>query len=242
MAGEKTDYAVAMNQEDYNSFKAMKLRKGKVFHIDGVGIPIRERIDNVRSIKREELGISEEAPVIICVGRFENVKGYPVSIRAFSKLKEKDAIMLICGAGQEEDNLKQIAKDVDCEDRVHFLGFRNDVFELLQASDIYLLTSYYEGLPRSVMEAMNAKVACIVSDARGNVDLIENQKNGLVVKRSSVDQTADAIETLIQDKALRARLAEQASIDVLKYQTDNIVQQYTDIYREVIETCIGKEE
>ena len=233
-----TDCAVVMNQEDYHSFEKMHLRKGKIYKIDGVGIPIRKRTAGIREQKRKELGIPDDIPVIICVGRLEKLKGYPISIEAFSRTQDKKAQMIICGMGHEEESLKELVLDLHCEDRIKFLGFRNDVFELMQASDIYLLTSYYEGLPRSVMEAMNANIACIVSDARGNIDLIQNQKNGLVVQRSSVEQTVNALDVLMKDCALRERLSKQASNDVMKYKASNIVEQYSKIYHDVISMCI----
>ena len=104
----------------------------------------------------------------------------------------------------------------------------------MQASDIYLLTSYYEGLPRSLMEAMHAGLSCVVSDARGNIDLIRNEENGLVVARNDVDGTSAALDRLYNSEELRNAYGNTAKQDVAKCGMDNIIVEYTNIYRTVL--------
>ena len=228
-----TDYGIVMNEEDYIAMQKMKFRKNKIFRIDGVGVPLNSLDAAVREKKREELGVDDDTVVVICVGRLEKVKGVDTTIKAFANMENKNAVLLICGQGYEEENLRAIAKESGAEDRIRFMGFRNDVPELLEASDIYILTSYYEGLPRSLMEAMNAGLAGVVSDARGNVDLIKDGWNGLVVRPGDADDTARALDSIAGDTAMRKEMADRAKEDVKKCSFENVLKEYTDIYLEV---------
>ena len=228
-----TDYGIVMNREDYTAMKQMKFRKDKIFTIDGVGVPLKSADPSVREAKRNELGLADDTVAVICVGRLEKVKGVDTTIKAFSRMENKNAVLMICGQGYEEESLKVVAKESGAEDHIKFMGFRNDVPDLLEASDIYILTSYYEGLPRSLMEAMNAGLASVVSDARGNSDLIENGKNGLVVKPGNAEDTAKALDVLAGDAEMRQKMAAQAKEDVKKCSFENVLKEYTDIYLEV---------
>ena len=229
-----TDYAVAMNEEDYLALQKLPLRKKRVYKINGVGIPLQENHPKVRMDKRAELGIDASTPVVICVGRLEKIKGVDISLRAFAAVSSKDAVLLICGEGVEKEKLIQLAIELGIQDRVRFLGFRTDVYDLLSASDCYLLNSFYEGLPRSLMEAMNAKVACVVSKARGNIDLIHDQVNGLVVDIGDVAQTTEALNSLLSSPSDRKRYIDQAYSDVQQYGMDVVYDQYREIYRDML--------
>ena len=100
-----------------------------------------------------------------------------------------------------------LARELGIENRIHFLGFRTDVKELLTGADIFLFTTRQEGLPRSMMEAMASGLPCVSSRIRGNVDLIEEGVNGYTCLTDDVDGYADAIAKIAGDPALRGRSA-----------------------------------
>lgn len=88
--------------------------------------------------------------------------------------------LVICGDGEEKETLFNLSRELGIESQIHLLGNRSDMKELYALADVFVMASYREGLSRSIMEAMASGLPCIVSDIRGNRDLIENGKNGFV--------------------------------------------------------------
>ena len=112
------------------------------------------------------------------MGELSKRKNYTTTIKAIAKLNNKNIHYLICGEGPELLRLQKLAKKLKIESQIHFLGFREDIKELLQISNIYISASKQEGLPRATMEAMAMGLPCIVSNIRGHIDLIEDNKGG----------------------------------------------------------------
>ena len=121
--------------------------------------------DTVRQKKRKELGLTDEFTIGI-VGRIEKQKNYPFLIDVFLEvLKEKpDAVLLIAGRGTEEEKIKSLARRKKVEDNIQFLGIRSDVPELLNAFDVFVLPSLFEGLPVVLVEAQASGLPEVVSD------------------------------------------------------------------------------
>lgn len=119
----------------------------------------------LRIQKQEELQIKGKF-VIGIVGRLSEQKNYPFLFSAYKKLIEQrdDTVLLIIGRGLEEEKIKKLAKDMNIEDSVRFLGIRSDVAELLNAFDLFVLPSKYEGLPVVLIEAQANGVQELVSD------------------------------------------------------------------------------
>ena len=141
---------------------------------------------------------------------------------------------LICGKGPEEEYLKDLCKTLKVDKQIHFLGFRNDVKELLKISDCFLFCSFQEGLPRSLMEAMASGLPCIVSKIRGNVDLIEDGKNGFLCTPDNPDEYCSALLTITNDHYLRDRMRNNNLIAVQKYDVENVKKEMFDIYSKVL--------
>jgi len=113
---------------------------------------------------------------------------------------------------------------------VHFLGFRSDVPRLLQATDVFVLPSRREGLPRSVMEAMAAEVPVVATDVRGSRDLVEPGATGLLVKLGDVEGLAEALLHLIRDRGLRERMGQAGRAKIQAYSIDQVIQEMSEIY------------
>lgn len=79
-----------------------------------------------------------------------------------------------------------MTSDNGLDDYIHFLGYRNDIKELYRASDIFVMPSLREGLSRSIMEAMASGLPCVVSNIRGNTDLLENTNSGFLCEATDV--------------------------------------------------------
>ena len=200
-----TDGLITINKEDYEAARKFKLRKnGKVYLLPGIGTDL-DRIKNTNIdvlSKKRELGIPENAFVVLCVGELNKNKNHISAIYAVKKCKNKDIFLVICGRGEEEFNLKQAVKKLDMEKKVIFCGFRNDINEVLKIADVFLFPSFREGLSVSVMEAMASGLPVICSDIRGNRDLI-NDKGGYLVNPLDINKMSYYIDFLYQNRNLK---------------------------------------
>ena len=114
---------------------------------------------------REELGVQDNQLVIGHVGRFNEVKNHRFLVEVFKEvLKQKDAILLLVGRGDLEEEIRKSVETSGIKDRVIFAGLRNDVDSLLQAMDVFVFPSLYEGLPMSLVEAQASGLPCVISD------------------------------------------------------------------------------
>lgn len=172
-----TDGLITINEEDYQAAKSFHLR-GKAYKIPGVGIDVKEihdlKVD--RAQKRRELGVPEDAFVMLSVGDLIPRKNHIVALRAFVQANIPNSYYLLCGNGELKGMLQEESRKLNVADRVIFLGFRSDVREILHVVDLFCFPSLQEGLPVALMEAMAAGVPCIASRIRGNVDLMPEQE------------------------------------------------------------------
>lgn len=122
--------------------------------------------ETVRKKKRKELGINDSTFVVGHIGRYVEQKNHRFLIDIFNEInkKEKDSILLLAGQGPLMDEMKEKVKNLGIEDKVKFLGQRNDASELYQAFDLFLLPSLYEGLPVVGVEAQASGNLCYLSD------------------------------------------------------------------------------
>lgn len=121
--------------------------------------------EEVRKQKRQELGL-ENKFVIGHVGRFNLQKNHEFLIRCFKDFVKtnKDAVLILIGNGELQDKIKQQVKEYQIEDNVKFLGLREDISQLLQAMDVFVFPSLFEGLPVTLIEAQAAGLPCVISD------------------------------------------------------------------------------
>lgn len=190
-----TDEIVTINNEDYN-FAKRNFTRAKIVKFPGIGINtskfFKEVPCEVIEDKKQELGIKEDEKVILSVGELEKRKNHETSIRAFKAAKIEKAKLFICGVGTQEDSLRKLIEELQLEQQVFLLGYRTDISELCHMADVFLFTTYQEGLSVALMEAMSVGVPCIVSKIRGNVDLIEKGK-GIYCNPHDVSSCASAM-------------------------------------------------
>lgn len=232
-----TDVIITMNEEDFQSAKKFKLRKGgKVYYVPGVGINTEEFF-NVRinkKEKRDELGIAMDDIICISMGDLIPRKNYETSIKAIALCNNPKVHYLICGRGPELDNLKKLAKELGVENQIHFLGFRTDIKELSKVADIFLFTTLQEGMPRSMMEAMASGLPCIASKIRGNVDLLEEGIGGYLIPAKDENAVADRLERLVENLDLREEMR-KANLERIKgFDIGVVKSRMEEIYKEVL--------
>lgn len=232
----KTNCLITINQEDYEAAQKFKLNNGgKVYKVNGVGIDVHafEGINVDRKEKRASIGIPEDSTLCIVVGDLNDNKNVETLIKALPGTSPT-VHYIICGFGPNETKLKSMAEKLRVADRCHFLGYRSDVKELYLASDVFLFASKREGLPRSTMEAMLAGLPCVVSKIRGNVDLIDDNKGGVLVPPKDSIAYASALNKLASDKALREQYGRYNHQRVQEFDIEKVKQQMFEIYKEYI--------
>ena len=146
------------------------------------------------------------------------------------KIKIPNIKLLLAGKGEKLSEYEVMVIKMDLEDKVIFLGFRKDIHKLLQISDIAVSSSKREGLPVNVMEAMATGLPLVVSNCRGNRDLVKNDVNGYVIDLDDVNNFADAIYKIYLDEALYNKFS-KASLDLVsKYSLENVSKDMKEIY------------
>lgn len=215
-ASRYCDEIVTINREDEARAKKMHAPSVKYIHGIGVNTGRLHSKDNQSNIRRE-LGLPDDAFLVLSIGELSKRKNQQVIIRALGNLKEERIHYLICGKGVLLDELKQLSKDCGIEDHVHFLGYRHDVVDICSQSDIFALPSLHEGLSVASLEAMYCGLPIVISDIRGVRDYINDGTNGFICKTMDVPAYARAIKTLFGDAALRRRMSEHNRTDVEPY-------------------------
>lgn len=228
---KKTDAIITINNEDFERAKTFKLKNnGQVYYVPGVGMDLSQYNvpDTVREIKRNELNLKDTDFALISMGDLIDRKNYKIAIEVVAKLNNPHVHYFICGKGPEEVNLKKLAENLGVDKQVHFLGFRNDIKELLKASDTFLFTSKQEGLARSLMEAMASKIPCVVSKIRGNTELIVNNENGFLC--SGLDDYVNAIIKIMQSPDLAYKFKEKSSKHLNNFSIEKVIDCLFDVY------------
>lgn len=230
-----TDAIITINKEDYEAAQRLRYKKGgRAYYVPGVGVNL-DAFDNndvVREDKLKELGIPKDSKVGIVVGDLNDNKNVETIVRS---LPHTDNIfhLLVCGIGPKREMLEQLAAQSGVAERIHFLGFRKDVKELLQVADVFLMASKREGLPRSTMEAMAAGLPCVVSDIRGNRDLVDEQ-GGVLVGVKDADGYAKAINRVFNEPGLKEKMGEHNKVVIRKYGLDNVTKEMINIFRQIL--------
>ncbi len=200
-----TEVLITINQEDYE--RAKKFSAKNIVYIPGVGIPVAdyETTNEVRVGLRKQLGISEDTIVLLSVGEMSKRKNHKVIIKAIAKLNNDNIVYIICGIGKLEKELAKLADKLKV--KVIFPGYRNDIKHYYTIADIFAFPSLQEGLPVALMEAMASGLPIICSYIRGNTDLIENCVGGYLIDSKDIEQFAERINTMIQNKRMRDEMA-----------------------------------
>lgn len=171
-----TDILITINKEDYAAAKKFKLKNnGKVEYVPGVGIDL-EKINSIHGNKKtlcDELNIPEDSILLLSVGELNENKNHKVVIDVLPSLPE-NIHYIICGTGKLYDEYIEQAKKLNVANRLHLLGYRDDVIKIMKSCDIFIFPSKREGLSVALMEAMACGLPCIVSNIRGNKDLIND--------------------------------------------------------------------
>lgn len=224
-----TDVLITINEEDYNLAKK-KFHAKKVEYVPGVGIDTKKFVvmQADRQKKRAELGIPKDVVLVLSVGELNENKNHKTAIKAMVGL---DVYYIIAGKGEKSEELESLINSQRLQNKVQLIGYRDDVGELCEASDIFLFPSYREGLSVSLMEAMATGLSCVVSRIRGNTDLLD-EDGGALFDPHSVEDCKAAIEKVMG--ADREKMGAHNVKKIRNFDISNILSKMSNIYKTMI--------
>lgn len=172
--------------------------------------------------------------VIANVGRVSPEKGVTYYLEAAAQLKDKPFVFLVVGNGVLLEEMQQKAKQLQLTKTVHFLGYRSDVADVMQGSDLIVLSSLSEGFPLTPIEAFSVGRTIVATQVPGTMEIVTHEENGLVVPLKDPAAIAAAIVRLYEDAQLRSKLEENArQTYAKKFSYDAFRENYITLLQEV---------
>jgi glycosyltransferase involved in cell wall biosynthesis len=208
------------------------------------GIPTDEYTPdpNKRLHWRAAHGIEPHATVLVHVGRFAPPKNHALLIEAFARVRTDTPLyLLLVGGGELEGRVREQVAGLGLEGRVRFLGVRSDVADILNASDVFVLSSSWEGRPMSVMEAMAAGLPVVSTAVGGVPELVVNGVSGLLVPAGDAQALAEAIVQLGCDANRRAAMGNAARQTALeRFDVRVMSRAYATLYLELLHSSLAR--
>jgi glycosyltransferase involved in cell wall biosynthesis len=171
--------------------------------------PARFRPDPLaRARLRAEFGVLAERVVVVAVSRLVRHKGYPELLVA---MRDVDAELWVVGerlASDHGEDMEPYFVQAGLGERLRRLGYRDDIPAILAAADIFALPSHFEGLPMSIIEAMLTGLPVVATNIRGPREQVVDGETGILVPPAAVAPLAAALDRLVADPSLRARMGE----------------------------------
>ncbi len=217
--GRKLPYDVVYSGVDTQKF------------VQGSAMTPEERI-----ARREQIGYAPDDVILINIGRFAPSKAQHYTIKAFAKLRPMypKLKLLLIGNGDEKENCIQLAKDLGVDADVNFYGFSDDIPGMFGISDINVLTSLREGLPRVVVEASLCKRPTVAFEVEGLEEILLKGSVGTIVPQHDVDALAHGIDRYLKDPELAAKHAAGAQAHAqANWDISVMVQRLREIYQRI---------
>lgn len=228
-----TDTIITINSEDHE--RARKLNCKETLLVKGVGVNLSTYNKDLfdRNVVRRKLQLDKDDFVLIMIAEVNKNKNHQQMIDAVRILKDKGIeVKVVCVGGGPliEEQRHEVTKRKLAEN-IQFLGSRTDVNQLIAASDLGILVSYREGLPRNIMELMASQRTVIGTNIRGIRDLIEDGVTGYLVNIGDSKATAARIEELYHHRELLEQLGVNAYESIKKYEVGSVMKSMERVYR-----------
>ena len=231
-----TDTLVTINNEDFEAAKKFKLKKnGTVQYIPGIGVNTsrfyKSSKEDLAEI-RNELGLSVDDFVVAVIGELNDNKNQETIIRAINSLKNEcpNLKAVFMGKGEKAEYLENLCRELNIEDRTHFLGYRHDVNRILSVCDIGASASFREGLGLNTIEEMASGLPVVASHNRGHRDII-TEDSGFLLQNNTAEEFAKAFYDLytLPEKCKvisknNLELCKRFDIDVVKTSLLSIIE------------------
>lgn len=175
-----------------------------------------------------DINLKDNDILITMVARFEEQKDYETLIKAIHQLKNEKIKLLLVGEGKLKNSIIRLVNELSLDSKVIFLNFRKDIPELLKTSDIFVLSSNWEGFGIVAVEAMASGLPTIVSNVDGLRDVVENA--GIIFEKGNYQELSNKIKFLINNETYRKEIEKKCLEKSKEYSIDRMVQDYKKIY------------
>ncbi|MDH5505848.1 MAG: glycosyltransferase [Anaerolineae bacterium] len=185
---------------------------------------------------RQQLSVPADACLLCCVGRLEEQKGIDILLAALAALPADSPPwhLWLVGDGSQRAALQAQAHSLGLDRQVSFLGFREDIPQLLQASDIFVLPSRFEAMPVSILEALAAGLPSIVSDVGENALILAEEQGGLLVPPEDPAALTAALQALLKDPDRRRYLAQAARGRAVAFSDEHMTTRTQNAYSQAL--------
>lgn len=230
-----TDCLITINSEDCELAHKKKFRAGKIYKVHGVGVELDKfkAVDaDEKARLRAEYGYDGDTFIMIYPADLSVRKNQPMLFDALQKIaeKNKNVKLLLPGQPIRLEEYKRMVSERGIADNVEFLGYRRDINNLVGLSDLSVASSFQEGLPINIIEAMAMGNAIVATDVRGNNDAVEDGVNGYLVPVGDSDLMAEKILELMNDRE-KLRTFGENGLDMVKdFSTENVNREMLTIY------------
>jgi len=190
---------------------------------------------------KNKMGIPISSQVVGSVGRLEPVKNYEMFVNAFFEVTREFPTlhMLLIGDGSCKPEIKNLVLKLELSNKVHLLGLVNEPEDWISIMDIFVLTSYSEGMSNTILEAMSCSKPIVATDVGGNNELISEGYNGLLIQSGNRSELVEAIKYLLLNDIKRNLFGEHSRTKVEKAHGINVmVSKYENVYFELVKKYI----
>ena len=213
-------------QDNLLSFLKIKLPIHTVFN--GINI---EKFKNASPLNRLQVRIPQDCFVLTQVSRFGPEKDQMTLIKALKLLPSEIHLVLVGNGPLLGKHISEV-KNLQLGNRVHFLGIRNDIPQIMQMSDVVILSSHFEGFGLAAVEGMAANKPLIASNVPGLNQVVQGA--GLLFEEGNVQELNEHILNLYNNREYYTKIAEQCYVRSLIYDIVNVANQYDDIYKTIL--------
>ncbi len=231
-------HAIVVNSSGVKEFYVSRGLPEAKIHVIPNAVPVMDKEpQRSKAELLRELGLPAEVRLIATVGRLWPQKRLEDAIWAADLLKviRADVHLLIFGDGPERERLLRFREKVRIEDRVHFLGHRNDVHDWLPHVEVFWSTSGYEGQSNAILEAMANGLPVVATDIPGTRDLVIHGQTGLLFPVGDRAALARLTQRLLEDPELAKRLGGQArEYGATHFRVEVMVERFTKLYKEFL--------
>ncbi|MDY6989131.1 MAG: glycosyltransferase family 4 protein [Thermodesulfobacteriota bacterium] len=237
-----TDRMVALTEVEKEDYMAFSVCSRKKLHTIHSGVDIAPYVGAHVQVedKKRALGLDPNALVVGTVGWLLPIKGPMYLLRAMKGLWQSHphTMLVYVGKGDMEQVLKEEARLMGGSDRVLFLGWRDDIPEIMQCLDVFVLPSLNEGMGRVLVEAMAAGKPVVASRVGGILDLVKDGLNGFLVEPGNPGALCDAIRKLLSDKRLRANMGRQGRNRAKDFTVGEMIEKIDGLYTSVFQESL----
>lgn len=231
-----TDALVLINKMDYELAKKSFSAKA-TYRIPGVGVNLSQFHEQGDCNLRLELGILDNAQIVLSVGELNKNKNHKMGIKALSLMQNDLVHYCIAGNGPLLEELTAYAAQLGVKQRVHFLGYRRDLPAIYKEADVFLLPSYREGLGMAAIEAMACGLPLVSSNRHGINDYSIEGVTGFKCHPDDHIGFAKGIETILSDDNLSNKMSEQCKDISKQFSLQESVNSIMQIYKETLGDC-----